>query len=102
MLMFTTTEAKQNFDRLTGIALTQPVSITQQGRVILEVMTPQEKEKMIQERVKQIMFAQFVDDAVEAHEHYIATGLHTTHDEMKAWVNSLSTNTDHRPPVCHK
>lgn len=100
--MFTTTEAKQNFDRLTGIALTQPVSITQQGRVILEVMTPQEKEKMIQERVKQLMFAQFVDDAIEAHEHFQTTGLHTTHEEMRAWVNSLSAHAENRPPVCHK
>lgn len=102
MLTFTATEARQNFGKLTDVAMTQPVSITRQGRVILEVMTPYEKEKMIQERVREMMFSQFVAEAVEAHEHYETTGLHTTHDEMKAWLNSLSTNPNNKPPVCHK
>lgn len=102
MLTFTATEAKQNFGKLTDTALVQPVSITRQGRVILEVMTPHQKEKMIQERVKQLMFGQFVEDAIQAHKHYETTGLHTTHEEMQAWVHSLSSNLDNQPPVCHK
>lgn len=102
MFTFTATEAKQNFGKLTDTALVQPVSITRQGRVILEVMTPQEKEKIIQERVKEMMFSQFVAEAVEAHEHYQTTGLHATHEEMKSWINSLSNNPNAKPPVCHK
>lgn len=102
MLTFTATEAKQNFGRLTDVAMTQPVSITRQGRVILEVMTPHEKERIIQERVREMMFAQFVAEAVQANEHYESTKLHTTHHEMRAWVNALATNPNEKPPVCHK
>lgn len=102
MLTFTATEAKQNFGRLTDSALMQPVSITRQGRVILEVMTPTQKEKMIQERIKEMVFGQFVEDAVQAHKHYEATGLHTTQEEMQSWIKSLSTNPNNKPPVCHK
>lgn len=102
MLTFTATEAKQNFGKMADMALVQPVQITRQGRVVLEVMTPHEKERIIQERIRQAMFAQFVNQAVEAHDHCQATGLHATHDEMKAWVNSLSTNPNSKPPICHK
>lgn len=102
MLTFTTNEAKQNFDKLADTALTQPISITQQGRVILEIMTPQDKEKMVLERAKQFLFDQFVADAVDAHAHYQATGLHTTHDAMKAWVDSLSQNPNNAPPICKR
>lgn len=102
MATFTATEAKQNFGKLADTALIQPVTITRQGRVILEVMTPQEKEKMIQERVKELAFAQFIEDAEKANAHFKETGLHTTHDEMKAWAKSLSINPNAKPPVCHK
>lgn len=40
--------------------------------------------------------------AIEAHKHYKTTGLHTTHQEMKAWVSSLTKNFKTKPPVCHK
>lgn len=102
MATFTATEAKQNFGKLADTALIQPVTITRQGRVILEVMTPQEKEKMIQERVRELAFAQFIEDAEKANEHFQKTGLHTTHDEMKAWAKSLSINPNATLPVCHK
>lgn len=102
MLTFTATEAKQNFGRLTDTALVEPISITRQGRVILEVMTPSQKEKMIQERIRELVYGQFVQDAVQADKHYAATGLHTTHEEMKTWIQSLATNPNSKPPVCHK
>ncbi|WP_066800930.1 hypothetical protein [Moraxella oblonga] len=102
MLTFTATEAKQNFGRLTDVSMTQPVSITRQGRVILEVMTLHEKERIIEERVKELMFAQFVAKAVQANEHYQSTKLHTTHHEMRAWVEFLVANPNEKPPVCHK
>ena len=102
MTTFTATEVKQNFGKFTDTALMHPVSITKQGRVILEVMTPQEKERMIQERLKELVFQQFVQVAETANEHFQETGLHTTHEEMKAWVKSLSKNPNSKPPVCHK
>lgn len=102
MITFTSTEAKQNFGKLTDAALAEPVSITRQGRVILEVMTHQEKEKMIQERIKELFFNQFVNDAIEAHKHYEATGLHATQQEVKESVKSLVNNPNEKPPVCHK
>lgn len=102
MLTFTATEAKQNFGKLTDTAMVQPVSITRQGRVILEVMTPQEKERIIQERIQSLVFEQFIQDAIDAQEHYDATGLHTTHEEMRAWAKSLSTNPNAKLPICHK
>lgn len=98
MPTFTVAQARQNFGTFIDVAMKQPVKITRHGRVILEVMTPYEKEKMIQERVREMMFSQFVSEAVEAHEHYETTGLHATHDEMRAWVNSLFANPKNKPP----
>lgn len=102
MITFTSTEAKQNFGKLTDTAMVEPVSITRQGRVILELMTPAQKEKIIQERIKELVFGQFVEDAIQAHRHYEATGLHTTQEEMQSWVQSLLENPNSKPPVCHK
>jgi uncharacterized protein YebE (UPF0316 family) len=102
MLTFTATDAKNNFGVLTDTALTQPVSITRRGRVILEVMTPQAKEAMIQDRIKELAFGQFVADAVEADKEYTETGLHTTQAEMRAWAKNLKTNPNAQMPVCHK
>lgn len=102
MKTFTSTEAKQKFGELTDSALSEPVSITRRGRVILEIMTPQDKERMFQEKLEQMVWEQFVDDALESEKHYQKTGLHTTLDEMKAWANSLSTSTPKPLPQCHK
>jgi hypothetical protein len=102
MLTFTASDAKNNFGALTDTALTQPVSITRHGRVILEIMTPQAKEAMIQERIKALVFGQFVADAVEADKEYTETGLHTTQAEMKAWAKKLRTSPNAPMPVCHK
>lgn len=102
MTIFTATEAKQNFGKLTDTALMHPVSITRQGRVILEVMTPSQKEQMIQERIKEMVFEQFVQDAIEADKHYRETGLHLTLGEVQEWVKSLAINPNSKLPVCHK
>lgn len=102
MTTFTATEAKQNFGKLTDTALTEPVNITRQGRVILEVMTPSHKEQMIQERIKELVFKQFIQDAIEADKHYQETGLHATQTEVQNWIKSLTTNPNSKPPVCHK
>lgn len=40
--------------------------------------------------------------AHESFEHFQATGLHVTHEEMGAWINSLGTSNELKPPVCHK
>lgn len=102
MKTFTASEAKQNFGALSDTALTEPISITRHGRVILEVMTPQAKEAMIQERIKAIVWEQFVQDAVSAHQEYEATGLHTTQEDMKNWAERLKNDPLTPMPVCHK
>lgn len=42
------------------------------------------------------------ETAKAASEHYRATGLHTTHEEMKAWAQSLGSKSELPPPTCHK
>ena len=44
----------------------------------------------------------FYATAKKAGEHYRKTGLHTTHEEMLAWANSLGSNNELTPPTCHK
>jgi predicted transcriptional regulator len=46
--------------------------------------------------------ADFYETAKNAGEHYRKTGLHTTHEELKAWANSLGSNHELAPPTCHK
>lgn len=45
---------------------------------------------------------EFYEAAMQASQHYAETGLHTTQDEVEAWVNSLGTPNELQPPVCHK
>jgi predicted transcriptional regulator len=45
---------------------------------------------------------EFYEDGRKALEHYKATGLHTTHEEMMAWANSLGTPNELPQPKCHK
>lgn len=44
----------------------------------------------------------FFEDGRKAIEHYDQTGLHVTHEEMRAWVESLGSSGELTPPVCHK
>lgn len=44
----------------------------------------------------------FVQDAVTAHKDYEQTGLHTTHTEMKAWLQTLKANKNAKMPRCHQ
>ena len=102
MKTFTASDAKNNFGIFTDSAMIEPVGITRRGRVVLEIMTPTAREAMIQERIRSLVFGQFVQDAVEANQHYQATGLHTTQEEMRAWAKSLKTNPSAQAPICHK
>jgi predicted transcriptional regulator len=45
---------------------------------------------------------EFYEDGRKAIEHYKETGLHTTHEEMMAWAESLGTDTELPLPPCHK
>lgn len=45
--------------------------------------------------------ADFYETAKNAGEHYRKTGLHTTHDEMKAWADSLGGDNEQTAPLCH-
>jgi predicted transcriptional regulator len=45
---------------------------------------------------------EFYEDGRKALEHYKATGLHTTQEEMMAWANSLGTPHELPLPTCHK
>jgi predicted transcriptional regulator len=44
----------------------------------------------------------FREEADEAWRDYQKTGLHATHEEVKAWVDSLGTRRPKRPPKWHK
>ena len=41
---------------------------------------------------------QSVDDSIA---HFEATGLHITHEEVKAWAKELETNPQAKLPECH-
>lgn len=45
---------------------------------------------------------EFYEEGKKALEHYKTTGLHTTHEEMTAWANSLGTPNELPLPKCHK
>lgn len=45
---------------------------------------------------------QFAADALRSWEHYQETGLHVTHDEVSAWMDSWGTANELPPPTCHK
>jgi predicted transcriptional regulator len=38
---------------------------------------------------------------IAAHEHYKATGLHLTQEEVEAWMLELEAGNDVEPPACH-
>ena len=40
-------------------------------------------------------------EALAAWEEYQATGLHVTHEEMRAWLLSIGTENELPPPECH-
>lgn len=43
----------------------------------------------------------FIAEAKASWEHYAQTGLHVTLDELREWTQTLSTNPDAPPPICH-
>lgn len=44
----------------------------------------------------------FREDALKAWEHYQATGLHATADEVGRWLNSWGKDDEGPAPECHK
>jgi predicted transcriptional regulator len=40
-------------------------------------------------------------ECMAAHEHFKQTGLHLTHEEVKAWLRKLETGKYVAPPECH-
>jgi predicted transcriptional regulator len=44
----------------------------------------------------------FEQEAICSYEHYKATGLHTTLEEMQQWAKSLNTPNPQPLPQCHK
>lgn len=60
-------------------------------------------EYLDRESEKKAMREAFYDSAEQAIIDYHETGLHVTHDDMSAWLDSLkSANTDIPMPACHK
>jgi len=45
---------------------------------------------------------EFLQSGVAAYEHYRATGLHVTGDEMDAWMLKVEAGEDAPPPECHR
>lgn len=43
----------------------------------------------------------FNQSCVDSYNHYKETGLHATHDEVFAWLESVGTPSELPPPVCH-
>lgn len=44
----------------------------------------------------------FYEDGRKALEHYKATGLHVTGEEIKTWAKSLGTSNELPKPICHE
>lgn len=40
-------------------------------------------------------------EARAAHDHFVATGLHLTGEEVDAWLDELANGHDVEPPKCH-
>lgn len=40
-------------------------------------------------------------ECIAAHEHFKATGLHLTQEEVEAWLLDLEAGNDVGPPACH-
>lgn len=44
----------------------------------------------------------FLQEAKLASEHFHATGLHASHNEVKGWLSDLANGHVHEKPICHK
>lgn len=84
------------------LAAEQKLLLTQiakkQHRSVHFVLCQAVKEFLDREQAK----LDFYESARKAGEHYQETGLHTTHEELKTWANSLGTAQELAPPVSHK
>lgn len=66
--------------------------------IMIEALETYIVQKKLEEQSRQA----FYDYGLQGLKHYDETGLHTTHEEVTAWVKSLSTNNPQQPPKCHK
>jgi predicted transcriptional regulator len=60
------------------------------------------KEAIEQYLTRQEAEEQFRRDAIESHEHYLATGLHVTHEEMEVWFEAVAKGENPPMPKPHK
>lgn len=54
--------------------------------------------QLIEEKEREYAWQESCDAALK---HFDETGLHATHDEVAAWVDSWGTDNELPPPVCH-
>jgi len=52
--------------------------------------------------VDQKKYQEFLEEGVKAWEHYKATGLHLTGEEVDQWINQVTQGKDVELPECHK
>lgn len=64
-------------------------------------MNPAAKPGQATSRKAETRRAAFKRDALQAWEHYQATGLHVTHEEMDAWLRELEQGREIAPPAVH-
>jgi predicted transcriptional regulator len=98
----TTTEQKKNIPLSVKLPQEDKEFLTkiakEQDRSVHFLMYQAIQEFIEREKRRQ----QFYEEALQASEHYKSTGLHTTHNEMKLWAESLGTDHERPSPVCHK
>jgi len=54
--------------------------------------------QLIEQQEREYAWHQSCDDALK---HFDETGLHATHEEVMAWMNTWGTDKDSPAPVCH-
>jgi predicted transcriptional regulator len=53
------------------------------------------------EALKESFDQKFNQSCEAAYQHYKTTGLHVTHEEVAAWLDSIGTDNELPIPVCH-
>jgi len=43
----------------------------------------------------------FNQSCIDSYNHFLETGLHVTHEEVSAWMDSWGTDKELPPPQCH-
>lgn len=85
--------------KLDGDEKTALMKIAKQQKRSVHFVMRQALSEYIDREQKRVAF---YETAKKSGEHYRQTGLHTTHEEMKAWAESLGMPNELPSPVCHK